>query len=125
MKLLVVDDSIVVRNVIRRSVESGAVEEVLSAEDGERAVELFDEHRPEMVTMDLTMPKLDGLEAISRILALRPRTSILVVSALNSYRTAMDALERGACGFLTKPFTEREVAEAIDQLVEHAREHGG
>lgn len=124
MKLLVVDDSIVVRNAISRSVAHAAIEEVLRAEDGERAIELFVEHQPQMVTMDLTMPNVDGLEAISRILAIRPRTSVLVISALNSHRTAMEALQRGACGFLTKPFSEREVVEALEQLVEHAREHG-
>lgn len=123
MKLLVVDDSLVVRNAITRAVAQGAIEEVVRAEDGERAVELFLEHQPELVTMDLTMPRVDGLEAISRILAIRPETSILVVSALNSHRAAVDALQRGACGFLTKPFTEREVSEALELLVDHARRH--
>ncbi len=122
MKLLVVDDSLVVRNAITRAVAQGAIQEVVRAEDGERAVELFLEHQPELVTMDLTMPRVDGLEAISRILAIRPGTSILVVSALNSHRAAVDALQRGACGFLTKPFTEREVSEALELLVAHARQ---
>jgi two-component system chemotaxis response regulator CheY len=125
MKLLVVDDSLVVRNAITRAVAQGVISEVLRAEDGERAVELALRHRPELVTMDLTMPRLDGLEAISRILAIRPGTSILVISALNSHRTAVEALQRGACGFLTKPFIEREVTEAVELLVDHARRHGG
>jgi two-component system chemotaxis response regulator CheY len=125
MKLLVVDDSLVVRSAIARAVANGAITDVLAAEDGERAIELFELHLPELVTMDLTMPRLDGLEAIRRILELRPNTSILVVSALNSHRTALEALQRGACGFLTKPFTEREVSEALDDLVLHARSFGG
>ena len=124
MRLLVVDDSVVVRNAITRAVRAGEISEIVRAEDGAEAVELFRATEPEMVTMDLTMPKLDGLEAISRILAIRPRTSILVISALNSHRAAMDALQRGACGFLTKPFSERDVAEALELLVQHAREHG-
>jgi two-component system chemotaxis response regulator CheY len=121
MKLLVVDDSLVVRNAIGRSVGTGAITEVLRAEDGNQAVALFAEHRPELVTMDLTMPNLDGLEAISQIRAIEPEVSILVISALNSHRIALDAIQRGACGFLTKPFTEREVSEALDELVLHAR----
>jgi len=126
VKLLVVDDSLVVRNAIARSVEDGgAITEVLRAEDGSRAVELFQAHRPELVTMDLTMPNLDGLEAIARIRAIEPMASILVISALNSHRVALDAIQRGACGFLTKPFTEREVVEALDELVSHARSRGG
>ncbi|HEV8578111.1 MAG TPA: response regulator [Thermoanaerobaculia bacterium] len=122
MKLLVVDDSLVVRNAIARSVNGGgAITEVLRAEDGNQAVELFQAHRPELVTMDLTMPNLDGLEAIARIRAIEPQASILVISALNSHRIALDAIQRGACGFLTKPFTEREVIEALEELVNHAR----
>ena len=121
MKLLVVDDSLVVRNAIARSVKSGAIAEVLRAEDGKQAVELFHAHRPELVTMDLTMPNLDGLAAIAEIRSIDPHASILVISALNSHRIALDAIQRGACGFLTKPFTEREVSEALDELVLHAR----
>ena len=120
MKILIVDDSLIVRNAIARSVANGQIVDVVRAEDGEEAVEAFDRHRPELVTMDLTLPRLDGLGAISRIMALQPRTSILVISALNSHKTAMDAIGRGACGFLTKPFTESEVSEALDELVAHA-----
>ncbi|MCG8457652.1 MAG: response regulator [Holophagales bacterium] len=120
MKLLIVDDSLVVRNAIERSVARGEITEVHRAEDGAAAVRLFEAHRPELVTMDLTMPKLDGLAAITAIRELEPRASILVVSALNSHKTALEAIRRGACGFLTKPFTEREVSDALDELLDHA-----
>jgi two-component system, chemotaxis family, chemotaxis protein CheY len=120
MRLLIVDDSLVVRNAIQRSVDEGRVSAVLRAEDGEEAVTIFDRERPEMVTMDLTLPRLDGLGAIRRIREIAPLTSILVISALNSHKTAMDAIALGACGFLTKPFTAREISEALDQLAEHA-----
>lgn len=121
MKLLIVDDSLIVRNAIERSVAKGTITAVLRAEDGTRAVQLFCEQRPDLVTMDLTMPRLDGLGAITRIRQLQPDASILVISALNSHKTALEAINRGACGFLTKPFTEREASEALDQLVAHAR----
>lgn len=125
MRLLIVDDSLIVRNVIQRSVDAGQIEEVFRAADGEEAVELFEKHRPELVTMDLTMPRMDGLEAIQRIRDLEPKASILVISALNSHQTAFEALQRGACGFLTKPFTHHEVVEAIDELMGHARDQKG
>ena len=121
MKLLVVDDSLVMRNAIARSLEAESIAEVLFAEDGERALELFDLHRPELVTMDLTMPRLDGLGAIAAIRALEPSATILVISALNSHRDAIEAVRRGACGFLTKPFTADEVVEAIRLIAEHSR----
>lgn len=118
-----VDDSLIVRNAVTRSATAVALTDVVRAEDGEQAVALFAELRPELVTMDLTMPKLDGLAAISAVLAIEPATSILVVSALNSQRTAVEAIQRGACGFLTKPFTEAELNDALAQLVDHARRH--
>lgn len=124
MKLLIVDDSLVVRNAIQRSVDEGTISEVFRAEDGEEAVSIFTRERPDMVTMDLTLPRLDGLDAIRRIRQVAPRTSILVISALNSHKTAMEAIALGACGFLTKPFTTREIAEALDQLAEHAASLG-
>lgn len=120
MRLLIVDDSLVVRNAIQRSVDEGKISNVYRAEDGEEAVSIFARERPELVTMDLTLPRLDGLGAIRRIHEIEPRTSILVISALNSHKTAMDAIALGACGFLTKPFTPREISEALDQLAEHA-----
>jgi two-component system chemotaxis response regulator CheY len=86
MKLLIVDDSLIVRNAIARCAEASRLREVLRAEDGEAAVALFAEHRPQLVTMDLTMPRLDGLGAIQAIKAIEPSTSILVISALNSHK---------------------------------------
>lgn len=120
MRLLIVDDSLVVRDAIQRSVTAGRISRVLRAEDGEEAVSIFSRERPEMVTMDLTLPRLDGLSAIRRIREIGPKTSILVISALNSHKTAMEAIALGACGFLTKPFTQREISEALDQLADHA-----
>ncbi len=121
MKLLVVDDSLVMRNAIARSLDSESIGQVLFAEDGTEALALFSEHRPELVTMDLTMPRLDGLGAIAAIRALEPSATILVISALNSHRDAIEAIRRGACGFLTKPFTADEVVDAIRLIAEHSR----
>jgi two-component system chemotaxis response regulator CheY len=120
VKLLIVDDSLVVRDAILRSAGSSVIEQVFRAGDGEEAVAIFARERPEMVTMDLTLPRLDGLGAIRRIREISPDTSILVISALNSHKTAMQAISLGACGFLTKPFTAREISEALDQLARHA-----
>jgi two-component system chemotaxis response regulator CheY len=121
MKLLIVDDSLIMRNAIRRNSAHTDITELYTAENGRRALELFIEHLPELVTMDLTMPELDGLSTISQMTEMRPNTAILVISALNSHQTAMDAIARGACGFLVKPFTALEVNDAIQDLVNHAR----
>jgi two-component system chemotaxis response regulator CheY len=121
MKLLIVDDSLIVRNAVARCAALGEIDGVLRAENGRQAIELFARERPQLVTMDLTMPELDGLAAIAAIRDFEPRVSILVISALNSHRTALEAIRRGACGFLTKPFTERELTAALEDLIAHAR----
>lgn len=121
MKLLIVDDSEVVRGSIERAARALGVEQVLAAGDGESAVALFEAERPNMVTMDITMPRLDGIECVTRIASAAPGTPVLVVSALNSQETAMQALSRGASGFLTKPFTATEIEMALRDLIELAQ----
>jgi two-component system chemotaxis response regulator CheY len=120
MKLLIVDDSLIMRGAIERDACHPEIREIFQAENGLRALELYDLHRPELMTLDLTMPHLDGLGCLDEVRWRGGRVSILVVSALNSHRTAMEALKRGACGFLIKPFVPRELAEAMGHLVEHA-----
>ncbi len=120
MKLLIVDDSQVVRSSIERAARTLGVDEVLTAADGETALSLFHTTWPEMVTMDITIPLLDGVECVKRIHQVSSRTPILVISALNNQQTAMKALENGASGFLTKPFTATEIEMALRDLIELA-----
>jgi two-component system chemotaxis response regulator CheY len=121
MKMLIVDDSLIVRNAIHRVADQHGITEILEAGNGEDALDLFLRYNPELVTMDLTMPKVDGLKCLEQIAALGIKSSIMVISALNSHSTAMKAIEMGACGFIVKPFTNSELSEALAELVEHAR----
>lgn len=120
MKLLIVDDSLIVRNVIQRNAVHAEITEIHQATNGAEAISLFIRHEPELVTMDLTMPELDGLSCLKALQNCGKPVSILVISALSSHRTAMEAIQRGACGFLTKPFTAGELSEALRDLVTHA-----
>lgn len=117
MKLLIVDDSNVIRNKIARALSAYGLEIVGLAADGESALRLFAASRPEVVTMDLTMPKMDGIDCIRQIHAMAPTTRILVVSALADKATAIRALKEGAQGFLCKPFTEEALTAAIGELL--------
>ncbi len=116
-KLMIVDDSNIIRKRIERSFNSAQFELVALAEDGLDAVEKFKEHHPDVITMDLTMPNMDGLECIKQIRALDPSVSILVVSALSDKITGLRALQLGARGFISKPFTDEELLQALNQLV--------
>ena len=117
LKLLIVDDSNIMRRRIERSQQFAGLELVGTAGNGVEALELFRKTDPDVVTMDLTMPRMDGIECIGRLVALKPAVRILVISALADKATAVEAMEKGANGFLNKPFTDRQLNEAIAELM--------
>ena len=118
LTLLIVDDSHIIRRRIERSVAIDGLDIVGTAADGDEAVRKFRKLLPDAVTMDLTMPGMDGLQTISAVLAIRPDTRILVVSALADRSTAIEAIRRGARGFLYKPFDDAQLNEVLTELLE-------
>ncbi|WP_314341569.1 response regulator [Simonsiella muelleri] len=116
-KLMIVDDSQIIRNRIERAVRDTIIEVVATASNGKEAVELFKLHRPNLITMDLNMPEVDGLTAIRQIIAQDARVSILVVSAVLDKRTGLKALHSGACGFVQKPFTDEKLVIGLNKLI--------
>ena len=116
LRLLIVDDSNVIRRAIARQIGSSRYE-VRAAGNGTEALAVFDEFTPEIVTMDITMPELDGLSCVDAILNRRPDTKILVISALADKATAVEAIKRGAQGFLLKPFTAEMLHTELAELL--------
>jgi two-component system chemotaxis response regulator CheY len=116
-KLMIVDDSNIMRRRIERSQQFEELELVGTASNGVEAIEMFRKMDPDVVTMDLTMPQMDGIECIENIVKLKPAVRILVISALADKATAVEAMEKGANGFLNKPFTDRQLNEAIAELI--------
>jgi two-component system chemotaxis response regulator CheY len=123
LKLLVVDDSQFARNRIQRALALRAVRQVIVAANGREALELFRREQPQLVTMDLTMPELDGIATTTEMVRIRPDVRILVVSALADKATAIEALKRGANGFLLKPFSDLQLNDALSLMVK-AIAHG-
>ena len=117
MKLMIVDDSNIMRRRIERSQQFEELELVGTACNGLEAIEMFRKMDPDVVTMDLTMPQMDGIECIENIVKIKPAVRILVISALADKATAVEAMEKGANGFLNKPFTDRQLNEAIADLI--------
>ncbi|MBV6423349.1 MAG: Chemotaxis protein CheY [Steroidobacteraceae bacterium] len=117
-RLMIVDDSNIMRRKIERSQELPNVEIVGSAGNGREALELHASSHPTLVTMDLTMPEMDGIECVEQLVGRDPDIRILVISALADKATAIEALEKGASGFLCKPFTERQLNDALVKLIE-------
>ena len=116
-KLLIVDDSSTVRRSIERHIFSNRVTEIYQAANGREAMELFERYRPEFVTMDLTMPEMDGMTCISKMMALKPDTRLMVISALGDAETAIEAVERGANEYVVKPFSPEDLNLALANLV--------
>jgi len=116
MRLLIVDDSNMIRTRISRVVQNGGLKGVVLAglaKNGIEAVRIAKATRPEVVTMDLTMPEMDGIECIQALLRFDPKVNILVVSALNDKAIAIQALKLGARGFVAKPFSDEELQIAL------------
>ncbi|MEA2561197.1 MAG: two-component system, chemotaxis family, chemotaxis protein CheY [Acidobacteriota bacterium] len=116
-RLLIVDDSSTVRRSIERHIFSERVTEIYQAANGLEAMELFERYRPEYVTMDLTMPEMDGLTCISKMMTLKPDTRLMVISALGDAETAIEAVERGANEYVVKPFSAEDLNLALANLV--------
>jgi len=116
-KVMIVDDSSTVRRSIERHILSDRVTAIYQAANGREAMELFERYRPEFVTMDLTMPEMDGLTCISKMMTLKPDTRLMVISALGDAETAIEAVERGANEYVVKPFSAADLNLALANLV--------
>jgi len=120
MKLMIVDDSNIIRSRISRIMADPKlppIEIVGTAANGTDAFSLFVTTRPEVVTLDLTMPEMDGVECTTLLVEFDPDVKILIVSALSDKATAIEALKNGASGFLYKPFTDDELVNALLELI--------
>jgi two-component system chemotaxis response regulator CheY len=115
MKVLIVDDSTIIRRSIERTVAHRGYA-IRSAANGREALTVFNEFEPDFVTMDITMPEVDGLTCVTEMLKRRPVVRILVVSALADKLTAIEAVKRGARGFLLKPFTPQMLDTEVREL---------
>lgn len=113
MKLLIVDDSAIMRRAIKKYSAGLPIEVVGTAADGSDALAMVETHRPDVVTLDITMPRVDGMAALARIKEMAPETRVLVITALSDTATGIQALRLGARGFLNKPFTEAQLVEEL------------
>lgn len=117
-KILIVDDASFMRMMIRDIVVSLGHHVVDEAENGEDAIEKYKQHQPDLVTMDLVMPKASGIDGLKGIKALNPQAKVIVVSAVDQRESLMEAIRSGAIDFIVKPFDEERVINAIRKALE-------
>lgn len=116
-KILIVDDAAFMRMMIKDILEKNGFQVVGEANNGIKAVELYKKERPDVVTMDITMPDMDGIDAVKEIKAFDPAAKIIMCSAMGQQTMVMDAIKAGARDFIVKPFQPDRVLEAIKKVV--------
>ena len=116
-RILIVDDAAFMRMMIKDILEKNGFQVVGEANNGLKAVELYKKEKPDVVTMDITMPDMDGIEAVKAIKAFDPAAKIIMCSAMGQQTMVMDAIKAGARDFIVKPFQPDRVLEAIKKVV--------
>ncbi|MNM70289.1 Chemotaxis protein CheY [compost metagenome] len=116
-KVLIVDDAAFMRMMIKDILEKNGFEVVGEANNGLKAVELYKKESPDVVTMDITMPDMDGIEAVKQIKAFDPAAKVIMCSAMGQQSMVMDAIRAGAKDFIVKPFQAERVLEAIKKAI--------
>ncbi len=116
MKLLIVDDSSMMRMTIEEHLKNYDIEIVGTASNGKEAIEQVTAKKPDAVTLDITMPEMDGLECLEEIMKISPDLKVMVITALSDKLTGLKALKKGAREYLYKPVTPDELMKGFDLL---------
>jgi two-component system chemotaxis response regulator CheY len=120
-KVLIVDDALFMRSMIRDILTgTGRFEVVGEASNGRQAVDLFQEIRPDLVTMDIVMPEMDGIEATKAILRENPDAAVVMCSALGQEALVIESIAAGARDFIVKPFSPEKVLDVLDNVIGEA-----
>ncbi|MDH3520647.1 MAG: response regulator [Myxococcales bacterium] len=117
-RVLVADDASFMRQMIREIVEAEGHEVVGEASDGDEAVEEFKRLHPDVVTMDIVMPRRSGIDAVKGIMQLDPKACVVMCSALGQESLVQEALQAGARDFIVKPFKPESVVTTIAKVIE-------
>ncbi len=119
-KVLIIDDAKFMRMTLANLFKEHQFNVVGMAENGEEGVKLYKETSPDIVTLDITMPVMDGLQALKEIINFDPAAKVIMCSAMGQQKLVVKAIELGAKDFIVKPFDEKRVIETVNQIVHTA-----
>ena len=114
-RIMIVDDAIFMRMKLKDILEKNGYEVVAEAQNGEDAIEKYRAERPDIVTMDITMPEMDGIEALKGIKRIDPSAKVIMCSAMGQQAMVMEAIQSGALDFIVKPFETDRVIDSIQK----------
>ncbi|WP_273265057.1 response regulator [Flexistipes sinusarabici] len=117
LKILVVDDSSIINKKLIQIYESLGHKVVDTAKTGEEAIEKYDSNKIDLVSMDITMPDMDGIEATKEILDKNPEALVMVVTSHGQEQMIVSAIEAGAVGYILKPFNKERIRAMIDKIL--------
>jgi two-component system chemotaxis response regulator CheY len=115
--VLIVDDAIFMRTMIADILEGAGFEIAGEASSGVEAVEKYKQFKPDLVTMDIVMPDMGGIDAVREIMKVDPNARILMVSAMGQQALVVEAIQAGARDFVVKPFQPSRVVEAVQRVL--------
>ncbi len=116
-KVLIVDDALFMRTMLRKILEEYGHSIIGEASTGEEAVQKYKSLSPDLVTMDITMPDMNGIDAVKQIISFAPNAKIIMCSAMGQQSMVLDAIKSGAKDFVVKPFQPDRVAEALNRVL--------
>ncbi len=121
LKVLLVDDSLIIRKKIATILEKLGHEAVFDAKNAQEGIDAYSRYKPDLVTMDITMPDMDGIEAVKRIIKEDHDAKIIMVTSHGQEDMVIKSIQAGAVGYMLKPITEEKLAQAIGEVfVEYA-----
>ncbi|MEB3203329.1 MAG: response regulator [Candidatus Sericytochromatia bacterium] len=118
IRVLIVDDSMTLRMMFKKTIQDTHFEPVAEAANGEQALERYKEVRPDLVVMDIVMPEVDGVTALSNILSFDPDARVVMVSSLGSKDKVLESIKKGARNFVMKPFERDTLLQALQKAYE-------
>lgn len=116
-KIMIVDDAAFMRMMIKNTLTKNGFSDFVEAQDGAEAVEKYDAEHPDMVFMDITMPNMDGLQALKKIKEGNPDARIVMCTAMGQQSMVVEAIKYGAKDFIVKPFNAERIVEAANQIL--------
>ena len=117
IRVLIVDDAAFMRMMIKDILSKNGYEVVGEAENGQKAVEKFQELKPDLTTMDITMPEMDGITAVNEIKKIDANAKVIMCSAMGQQAMVIEAIQCGARDFIVKPFQPDRVLEAVRKVI--------
>ncbi|AEC52048.1 chemotaxis response regulator [Pyrococcus sp. NA2] len=116
-RILIVDDAAFMRMLLKKILTQAGHEVVGEASNGREAVEKYKQLKPDLVTMDIVMPEMDGITAVKEIMKIDPNAKIIMITAVGQEAKVMEALKSGAKGYIVKPFQAQKVIEEVNRVL--------